>query len=59
MLKELREEHGYTQEEMAKFLGYSSRSGYCMLENGKVKLTLSKIKKLSQIYNVDIKKFFE
>lgn len=59
MLKELREEHGYTQEEMAILLGYSSRSGYCMLENGKVKLTLSKIKKLAEIFNVDIKYFFK
>lgn len=56
-LKDLRTKHGYTQEEIALKLGYSSKSGYSMLENGKVNLSISKAKMLSDLYKIDIKKF--
>jgi putative transcriptional regulator len=59
MLKELRLKKGYTLEETAKLLGYKSKSGYWALENGKVELTISKVKKLSELYGVDMKNFFE
>ncbi|MEG1313964.1 MAG: helix-turn-helix transcriptional regulator [Bacilli bacterium] len=55
-LKDLRKKHGYTQEEVALKLGYSSKSGYSMLENGKVNLSISKAKMLSELYEIDIKK---
>ncbi|MBD7912021.1 MULTISPECIES: helix-turn-helix transcriptional regulator [Clostridium] len=59
MLKKLRLRNGYTIAEIAKLLGYKSKSGYWALENGKVELTMSKIKKLSKIYGVEMKIFFE
>lgn len=58
-LKELREKHGYTQEYMAKKLGYKGKSGYCLLENGSVKITIEKARKISQIFNVDPSIFFD
>ncbi|KHO62691.1 MAG: hypothetical protein PWQ23_123 [Thermoanaerobacter sp.] len=57
-LKKLRKDKKITQKEMAKFLGYKNKSGYCQLENGKVRMTLDKAKKISEILNVDIKEIF-
>ncbi len=57
-LKKLRTERKITQEEMALKLGYKNKSGYCQLENGKVKMTLDKALKISQILGVDIEKIF-
>ncbi|MDS0525012.1 helix-turn-helix domain-containing protein [Clostridium sp. SHJSY1] len=59
MLKELRLKRGYTLDQTAKLLGYKSKSGYWALENGKVELTISKIKKLSKLYGIDKIYFFE
>jgi len=53
-LKEKREKMGYTQEEMAKKLGYSSKSGYNMLENGNVSLSLDKAKIISDLLNIPL-----
>lgn len=50
---------GYTQDDMAKMLGYKSKSGYCMLENGKVKLTVETAKKISSILGISSEKIFE
>jgi len=59
ILKVLRLKYGYTQEELANTLGYRSKSGYSMLESGRVELTISKIKALSSFYGIDPKNFFE
>lgn len=59
MLKILRKERGYTIEETAKLLGYKSKSGYWALENGKVKLTVDMIGKLSKLYGVRKEIFLE
>lgn len=53
MLRELRIERGYTLEEVAKLLGYKSKSGYWALEHRKVRLTVDKIEKLSKLYGVE------
>ena len=45
---------GYTQEEMAKKLGYSSKIGYNMLENGNVSLSLDKAKIISDLLNIPL-----
>jgi putative transcriptional regulator len=57
-LKEIRKAKGFTQEQMAKMLGYKDRSGYWYLENGRVAMTLEKAVKISEILNIDIKEIF-
>lgn len=59
ILKELRLNKGYTQEYMAQKLGYSSKSGYCMLENGLVKMTFDKAKLIAEILQIDPIVFFK
>ncbi|BCZ48461.1 hypothetical protein psyc5s11_45280 [Clostridium gelidum] len=59
LLKALRLKNNKTQDEVAKALGYSGKSGYSMLENGKVELTILKAKILAEFYNVDAKIFLE
>lgn len=53
LLKQLRLKNNKTQKEVAEILGYNSKSGYSMLENGKVELTVSKVKILAKFYGVD------
>lgn len=53
LLRQLRLKNNKTQEEVAKVLGYNGKSGYSMLENGKVELTISKAKILAKFYGVD------
>lgn len=57
-LKKIREEKGITQEEMAKELGYSGKSGYSMLENGKVRLTLEQAVKIAKKLEMSIDDIF-
>lgn len=59
VLKKLRIENGYTQDELAEVLGYSGKSGYSMLENGKVELTIRKAKILAEFYKVKIDIFLQ
>ncbi|MEG2657554.1 MAG: helix-turn-helix transcriptional regulator [Clostridium sp.] len=59
LLKVLRIKKGCTQDEVAKILGYKSKSGYSMLENGKVELTIHKAKILAKFYKADIKIFLQ
>jgi len=59
VLKKLRLKNGYTQDELAELLGYKGKSGYSMLENGKVELSIFKAKILADFYKVDIKIFLQ
>lgn len=59
ILKNLRIKYNKTQQELAEVLGYKGKSGYSMLENGRVELTISKAKILSEYYKIDPKIFFE
>lgn len=52
-IKEIRTLKGLTQQDMANRMGYKSKSGYCQLEKGEVKLTLEKAILISEILNVD------
>lgn len=57
-LKRIRKTKGFTQKQMAKYLGYKNKSGYCLLENGSVKMTIDKAKKISKILGVEPIIFF-
>jgi transcriptional regulator with XRE-family HTH domain len=52
-LKEIRMSKGFTQDDMAKLLGYKGKSGYCQLESGVVKMTIEKALAISNILKVD------
>jgi DNA-binding XRE family transcriptional regulator len=57
-LKELRTARGFTQAEMAKKLGYKGKSGYCMLENGQVRMTLEMAQKIAKVLGADANDLF-
>jgi len=57
-LKEIREEFGYTQDEMAKRLGYNSKSAYNMKEKGTRKVTVEEAYTISKIFNKSIEEIF-
>lgn len=57
-LKKIREEFGYTQDDMANKLGYSSKSTYNMKEKGIRKITVEDAYKISKIFNTTIEKIF-
>ena len=56
-LKEYREKKGLTQEEVAKAMGYSGKSGYWHLEQGDVRMTTSAALKLKKILKLSKKEF--
>lgn len=58
LLKGLRLSKGYTQEFMVTKLGYKGKSGYCLLENGSVKMSVEKAIKIAEILEVDPGIFF-
>ena len=51
-VKQLREERGLTQEELAKKLGYSHKSSINKIESGKADLTQSKIIEIARVFGV-------
>lgn len=55
MLK--RKNAGYTQQQMAVLLGYKDKSSYCLIENGKVPITLDNAKKIKQILQLSYIEF--
>ena len=52
-LRELREDHDYTQKYVANILGLSQR-GYSHYETGHYDLTATILIKLSKLYNVSV-----
>ena len=50
-IKELREEKGWTQEQLGKMLGVQ-KSAVSKYETGKIPLTADTIQKLAEIFNV-------
>lgn len=48
----LRKKENLTQQQVADYLNLD-RSSYCNYENGKFEPTLSTLKKLCQLYNID------
>lgn len=49
LLKSERKRKGYTQEYMAKQLGYKDKSSYCLIETGRVKPSVEVASRISEI----------
>ena len=58
-IKKLRLEKGMTQDELAKLLGYSSRSTINKIESDINTISYEKIKKLVEIFNIDASELVE
>ena len=56
-LKDIRIKNKKSQLELAKVLGYKGKSGYSMLENGMVELTIKKATILANYYKMDLVDF--
>jgi putative transcriptional regulator len=56
-LKELRKKAGLTQAEMGKKLGFSE-SGYCLIENGKRRMTVDVALKIAAILKTEPSNIF-
>ena len=55
-LKDFREKMGYTQQDIANFLGVE-RSTYTCYETGKTRIPIIKLERLSKLYNVSLDAF--
>lgn len=53
IIKQLREEKGMTQEELAELMGYSHKSSINKIELGKADLPQSKLVAFAKIFNVN------
>ncbi|MDF2884424.1 MAG: putative transcriptional regulator [Clostridiaceae bacterium] len=61
LLVQIRAETGLTQSEMAKRLNYKNKASYCLIENGKTKVTVDlalKIKKILKLNQDDFNRIF-
>lgn len=52
-IKNLRKENGWSQEELAKKMGYTDRSSIAKIESGKVDLSQSKIMEFAKVFGVE------
>lgn len=57
-LKQVRKAKGYTQADMAALLGYSSKSGYAMIENGRNVPKLHTAIRIARILDMEIETLF-
>lgn len=46
LLVSFRERKGYSQEKMAKLLGYKSKASYCLIETGKTRVNIDLANKI-------------
>lgn len=52
-IKKLRKEHGWSQDELAKKMGYTDRSSISKIEKGEVDLQRSKIMDFAKVLGVE------
>lgn len=52
LMEDLRQEHHYTQEQMAKMLGYESRTAYNYKLKGKREFTVEDVIAICNIFDV-------
>ncbi|HHY67321.1 MAG TPA: helix-turn-helix transcriptional regulator [Alicyclobacillus sp.] len=57
-LRAARKRKGYTQEQMAKMLGYRSKSGYCMIERGPNTAPLPVALRIAEILEESVENLF-
>lgn len=57
-LRAARKAMGYTQEQMAKMLGYKSKSHYCMIENGQRGISVEQALKIAGILHKPVEEIF-
>ncbi|EJQ55395.1 hypothetical protein IEI_00658 [Bacillus wiedmannii] len=53
-VKALREQHGYSQHHVAKYLGYTHKGAYSLLESGDRQPSVSKLGMLAKLYEVKV-----
>ena len=57
-LRELRQEHGLTCEDMSKVLGLETKAAYSKKELGRTKFTLAEAKQVSDVLGMRIEDIF-
>jgi len=57
-MKQARLKKGYTQKQMATFLGFKSKSHYCMIEKGRRGVSVETALKISDILQMPVKELF-
>lgn len=57
LLSKIRESRGLTQENMSQKLSYKSKGSYCLIENGKSKITVDLALKIKNILNLSEEEF--
>ncbi|PFW58572.1 helix-turn-helix domain-containing protein [Bacillus sp. AFS075034] len=53
-VKTLREQHGFSQEYVSGFLGYTAKGAYNQLEKGKKQPSVSRLGLLAKLYGVKV-----
>lgn len=59
LLIEFRERKKYSQEKMAKMLGYKSKASYSLIESGKTKVHINLANRISEILELTPKEILE
>ncbi len=54
LIEQKRLEHGYSQEQVAKFIGYESHNAYGRKINGKREFSVEDIVKLCKLYQLEL-----
>lgn len=57
LLAKIRESKGFTQEIMSKKLNYKSKGSYCLIENGKSKISVDLALDIKNILNLSDEEF--
>ena len=58
-LIEFRERQGYSQEQMAKILGYKNKASYCLIESGKTRMHIDLANKVSRVLELSDNEILE
>lgn len=59
LLIKFRERKHYSQEQMAKMLGYKSKASYCLIESGKTKIHIDLANKIIKILELNQKEILD